>query len=277
MKGEETQNKTLPLAGRRILVTRAPGQAGLLAAALARRGAEPLEVPVLHFGEPSSWEPLDRCLEQIGSYDWAVFVSTNAVTAVLDRAEATGIDLRGASANLKIAAIGRSTAKELEKRGLPVHFTPSRFVAEAFVAEFEAGRVDGLKILWPRTNTGRTLIADQLGRAGATVDMVEAYTTALPPDPDSRARELEQLLAGGAISIVTLASSQTVKNFAALLCHGKPPGFHPAKLLTETKIAVIGPITAEAARKTLGRVDIEADEYTVDGLVEAICKSEMDL
>ena len=72
----------LPLAGRRVLVTRAAHQAGKLSDALRALGAEPVEVPVLEIGPPENLEPLDAALRKLATYDWLIFTSANAVRAV---------------------------------------------------------------------------------------------------------------------------------------------------------------------------------------------------
>jgi uroporphyrinogen-III synthase len=129
----------LPLAGRRILVTRAAHQAGKLSHALRVLGAEPVEVPVLEIRPPASYAPLDRALSQLGSYNWLVLTSANSVRALNERAAAIGACLATPS-SLKVAAIGEATAAAARDAGFPVTVVPESYVAESLVEEILSGR-----------------------------------------------------------------------------------------------------------------------------------------
>jgi len=132
-----------------------------------------------------------------------------------------------------------------------------------------------LKFLWPKTNIGRTLIVDKLTAAGARVDTALAYITGLPKDHEQLAAELIAQLTAGKIDVITLASAQSAKNLTALINIGlkQHPDLSLSSLLEPVKIAAIGPVTAEAARLCLGRVDIEAAQYTLVGLTESLLAS----
>lgn len=96
---------------------------------------------------------------------------------------------------------------------------------------------------------------------GAQVDEIIAYQTVLADTSDTEL--LLEKLQAGEMHIVTFTSSSTVTNFLQLV------GEH-RQLLKGVKIACIGPITAETAEKNGLHVDICAQQYTIDGLVEAI-------
>ncbi len=145
-----------PLAGRRILVTRAAHQAGKLSDALRRLGAEPIEVPVLEIRPPQSSDPLDRALRQLESYDWLVFTSANAVRALVERIAALGIALQP-SRSMKVAAVGAATAKAAGDAGFPVTFVPESYVAESLV--------DGL-LKGDRNEPGRDIRPGQRNESG---------------------------------------------------------------------------------------------------------------
>ncbi len=234
---------------------------------------------------PDSWDPLDEALRGLEAYDWIVFASVNAVESCLKRI--SQLDFAVDLSSARLAAIGPSTADELRKHKLEPAFSPSQFVAEALVAEFPGyPQLSNTRILWPKTNIGRTYIAENLGFAGAIVDVVPCYKTGGPEDPERLSGQLIELLAAGAIDVVTLASSETTRNLAGLLDSGlarlsrsagsvgqqmKPLPRSLSELLCHTLIAAIGPETAQAARENLGRVDVEASEYTIQGLVDALC------
>lgn len=278
-----------PLVGLRVLVTRAHGEsADKLSHLLEEAGATPIELPVIYFGEPVSFDGLDNALRQLDTYNWIVFASANAVSSVMARAEGIKVPFKdivknsrenlGATkkpGNIKIGAIGQATADKLLSYGMQTDYVPSAFVAESFLDEFPQEDLGTTKILWPRTNVGRTLIADALRERGAQVDTVEAYTTGLPPDAPLVARDLEKKIDKGEIDIITLASAQTVKNLATLLTLGKEfdskeETQYFIHKLAGVRIATIGPITSEAARKHLRAPDVEATEFTAGGLVDAL-------
>ena len=252
------------LAGWKVLVTRPKDQAAGFSAMLRQLGAKPIELPLITIAPPFSWEELDRCLEVIDKYDWIIFASANAVRSFLQRKDtvAPEADL----STIKIGCVGPATVKQLTKAGLKVDFQPSSFIADAFVAEFPSARkLSGVKILWPRTNIGRNLIADQLTAAGAEVDTALCYQTLGPANPDAAGQTLLDLLTENQLTSVTFTSAQTVRNFRELLGEENVDG-----LLAGVCIAVIGKETAQAAKQHLNKVDVEAPTSTVEGLIGAL-------
>lgn len=266
----------LPLRQLTVLVTRAREQAGNLSRQLEGLGATVVEFPVLAIAEPSSWEPLDTALRRLEAYDWLVFASVNAVEAVIARMRATGLS----PASLEkpaLAAIGPATADALAAHGLTAAYRPVRFIAEGLVEEFPGyPHLAGRKILWPRTNIGRTFIADRLREAGASVETVECYRTELPANPDRAGASLVLLLSEKPVDVITLASAQSARNLACLISAGLKSlqaGGSIGDILGPALVATIGPETSRAARAALGRADIEAQTHTTGGLVEAIVRS----
>ncbi len=256
-------NESGPLIGKRIVVTRAREQASALSEQLRSVGAEPIEYPVIAFAPPHSWEPLDKALSTIEFYDWVIFTSVNGVRFALERMREFEIDV-ARLAGRKIAAIGPATAAELERAGIQPSFVPSEFVAEAVIAQI--GDVDGQRVLLPRADIAREALADGLEAKGATVDNVVAYRTVLgEADVD-----VVQMLRDQQIDAVTFTSSSTVKNFFARLEQSGVGEDEARDLLTNVTIAAIGPITAQTARDYRLNVAIEAEKYTIDGLMNAL-------
>src|SRR5579863_4932371 len=124
----------LPLAGRRVLVTRAAHQAGKLSEGLRALGAEPVEVPVLEIQPPANFAPLDHALRSLDAYDWLILTSANAVPIIHVRMSDLGIPL--SKFKPRIAAIGTATAQAVEvSMHLKVSLTAKEYVAESLVAE----------------------------------------------------------------------------------------------------------------------------------------------
>ena len=249
-----------PLFGKRILVTRSREQASVLSEKLERLGAEAWEYPTIKIQEPEDLTSLDQAVANAGAYDWIIFTSVNGVKAFFNRLKAQRLDIRSLN-NAKICAIGPKTAEALEERGLLVDVMPEVFRAEAVVAALEGRIQKGDKVLLPRADLARQVLVDSLQQLGAQVDEIIAYQTVLADTSDTEL--LLEKLQAGEMHIVTFTSSSTVTNFLQLV------GEH-RQLLKGVKIACIGPITAETAEKNGLHVDICAQQYTIDGLVEAI-------
>jgi uroporphyrinogen III methyltransferase/synthase len=254
--------RSRPLLGKKIIITRPREHVGRFAALLREYGAEPIEVPTIQLVPPSSWEPLDGAIAAIGAYDWLIFTSVNGVQTFFERFEAHGrqpTDVQG----VKVCAIGPATAKALQVRGIQVDVMPGEYRAEAVVESLAAFAMAGRRILIPRAAVARDVLPRALAARGAQVEVVDAYRTVLPAstlEPDIRLR-LEQ----SAIDVVTFTSPSTVTNFALLSGEADL-----LRLLREVVVACIGPITAEAAVSYGLTPTIVPREYTIPALVRAI-------
>ncbi len=253
-----------PLFGRRVLVTRSRTQASRMCRLLEDAGAIAVELPAIAIAPPQDLAPLDEAISRLHSYGWAIFASTNAVDSVFERLSVQGRDAR-AFGTARIGAIGPATADALQRRGIRPDFTPSRSVSSAALEELAACDWRGVSVLLPTADIGRDELAEGLACLGASVERVAAYRTTTPPDASQRARDA---FAEG-IDIVTFTSSSTVRNLLALLDEGAGGG---QELLSGSLIACIGPVTAGTARELGLRVDIEAEDHTVEGLAEALVR-----
>jgi uroporphyrinogen-III synthase len=246
------------LRGKRVLVTRPLAQAGELVHRLQALGAETVLCPIMHIVPPAdNYAALDAALRRLASFTWVVFTSVNGVDHVWRRLEALGLTPR-AFDRARLAAIGPATAAEVEARGLRMEVVPERYVAEALLEALPAPA--GQRFLLPRAAGARTILRTGLEAAGAEVVEVHAYR-AVRATPTSEA--LAALEAG--VDILTFTSSSTVRHFAAQVGQERMQ-----RLAKRARIAVIGPVTADTARELGLRVDIEATEHTIAGLVDAI-------
>lgn len=248
----------LPLFGKRVVVTRARAQASALSDQLRSLGADPFEFPTIAIRPPDDWRPLDQAIENLSKYDWVIFTSVNGVGYFWERLEKAGKDTR-ALGRAKIAAIGPATADALYQKGITADLVPDDFVSEALLEHMPSVR--GERILLPRANIARPKLADGLEEAGARVDEVAAYQTEL--GGGDKVHLMREVLEKGEIDVITFTSSSTVRNFMEILGEIPPlPDF--------VTIACIGPITAQTARENGFAVHVVAEEYTIDGLVEAL-------
>ena len=260
----EKSNSSKPLTGVRVLVGRARHQAGALSMGLKKQGATVLEIPFIEIRKPKSFKPLDTALQNLAAYDWLILTSVNGVEAMWDRMKRWRLTHRNL-AQLRIAAIGPATKKAIEQRGASVNVVPKEYVAESVVQSLE-DQVLGKRLLLVRAKVARDVIPRELRKAGAQVDVIEAYETVVPRSSGSRLRTTLKDDKHRP-HVVTFTSSSTVKNFVTLLGNGCP--VVPARL-QGMRTASIGPVTSSTLRELGLPVDIEAKEFTIPGLVEAI-------
>jgi uroporphyrinogen III methyltransferase/synthase len=254
-----------PLFGKRILVTRPREQAADLTDRLEELGADAIEAPMIRTVPPDDYAPLDDVCARVGEFDWIVFSSTNAVEAFVDRLLAGPNDLR-ALKGVKLCAVGTTTAEQLARHGLKVDLTPGEFRAEAVVhALGERGGLQGMRVLMPRTDIGREIIADGLRSQGAEVTEVVAYRTIAVDAEREGEPDIYRMLLDRRIDVVTFTSPSAVRAFVRVL--GDEPA---ADLLKSTVVACIGPVTAEAASQCNIKTTIIPENYTVPALVDAI-------
>ncbi len=265
----------LPLAGCRVLVSRAKKQAGTLSSALRELGCGVLEIPFIEIRKPSSYKSLDTAVRNLRDYDWLILTSVNGVEAFFSRGKKFKLNADDLK-DLKVAAIGPATRKSIEAQGVRVHVTPKEYVAEAVVNSLQR-RVKGKRVLLVRAKVARDVIPRELRKAGARVDVVEAYETVAPTASQKR---LRAVLASPARKphAITFTSSSTVRNFVGLLglSAARSALLKPAAH-RGVQSASIGPVTSATLREFGLPVDIEAKEYTIPGLVAAIVKRSAEL
>ena len=263
----------LPLAGRKVLVTRAAHQAGKLSEGLRALGAEPVEVAVLEICPPASFEALDAALRQLDSYDWLILTSANAVRALVERASFLGISLKRLAppqvaleqpARLQVAAVGESTASEARKAGLQVAFVPEAYVAESLVEgllQSFQNRASSQRVLLARAAVARDVIPGALRAAGAAVDVVDAYRNVLP----EAAPELLRRAVDEGLDAATFTSSSSATHLAEAACAAGV-----AWPLAGVPAVSIGPFTSQTLRELGWPPAVEAVPSDIPGLITAV-------
>ena len=277
------------LGGVRVLVGRTRHQAGALSAELRKLGATVIEIPFIEIRKPRSFKPLDSALKNLESYDWLILTSVNGVEAMWERLgklQLARVDKNFKASNLGpaldvegrklcIAAIGPATKKAIEQRGAKVDVVPKEYVAESVVRSLKK-KVKGKRVLLVRAKVARDVIPHELRKAGAEVNVVEAYETILPKSSQNRLRKAlkhPQLCP----DVITFTSSSTVRNFVGLLGGSQSAGrelFRGRAVRGSTiQLASIGPVTSSTLREFGLKADITAKKYTIPGLVAAIVKN----
>jgi len=244
-------------------VTRSREQAGALAAELRALGADVIEIPAIEIRPPSSYAALDLAIHAAEDYDWLILTSVNGVKALFTRLAQLGSGIEKLL-HLNIAAIGPATRAAIEQEGLPVDVVPEDYVAES-VVESLRDSVRGKRVLLVRAKVARDVIPKELTDAGATVDVVEAYETVVPEESRGKLRDVLENAAQRPTAI-TFTSSSTARNFLELL------GNENTKLLNGITLASIGPVTTATLEEIGLRADVEAEEYTILGLAQALAE-----
>lgn len=248
------------LNGKRILVTRTRQQASELASGLEAHGAVPIIIPTIEIIHPSSLPALDSALACLGTYDWLIFTSANAVEAFHRRAQF----FRLSQLPHRIAVIGPATLKAANAIGLPVDLIPAQSTAECLAAAL-APEASGRSFLLIRAAEARDVLPHALSEAGAVVTIAEAYRNELPKDSIAAIKALFDA-SSPLPDAVTFTSGSTAKNLASLLEAAErtiPSGI---------VMASIGPITSGVMRDLGWEPTIEAATASIPSLIESLAE-----
>jgi uroporphyrinogen III methyltransferase/synthase len=214
---------------------------------------------------PEDPDPLLRAAARPEEFDWIVFTSANAVDAFMTALLDGERDVR-ALKGPRICTSGTATAEKLAAYGIKVDLIPREFRGDAVAAALMAqGPMTGVRVLLPRSDIGREVIAEQLREAGAVVTEVIAYRTILEDAQRETDPDVYGMLLNGTIDVATFTSPSAIRNFAKI--HGAD---QVTDLLKHTVVATIGPVTADAARQLGVPVTIQPRTYTIPALVDAI-------
>ena len=254
-----------PLAGHRIVVTRAREQAGDFAHRLGELGADVLEIPTIKIVPPTNHAPVADAILELNSYDWLIFTSPNGVTAFFDLFFKAFQDLRDIG-GVRIAAVGPATAAKLRELHLQVDLMPDEALAVKIAAQFEKFEtVENLKLCLLRAEVANPDLPRALEALGAIVDDIAVYKT--EAETEDRIGAGTELIKSG-VDWITFTSGSTVEHFHAR--------FNLPSLLKnfpEMQLASIGPETSKALTELGLTPTIEAKRHTTDGLVSALMKA----
>ncbi|HEX7229565.1 MAG TPA: uroporphyrinogen-III synthase [Candidatus Binatia bacterium] len=257
----QTASLHMPLAGKRVVITRARKQAESLARSIEKLGGAVTEFPTIEICPPESFAEFDAAIDKLDTYDWVIFTSINSVEPFLSRLQLKGKDIAALSAH-KIGAIGAETAKQLERVRIHASLVPERYQAEGILDALSPEEIRGKRVLIPRAAEAREILPATLRKWGAAVDVIVAYRTNVPCVD---VRPLAVLLTERKIDVITFTSSSTVRNFVRLF-----GGRNLGEIVSGSAIACIGPITAATVEELGGRAEIVADQFTATDMLRAI-------
>ena len=256
-----SNNDTIsPLAGLRVLVTRPESQATSLITLLQQAGAEPLLLPTIKIVPPPDSGPIAEAIKNLGNYQWLILTSSNGVNYFFDFLKEKGLGSADLS-HLKTICVGPKTALAAKEKGLKGGLVAKEYAAEGIIELFSSTDIKEQRILIPRALKARETLPENLREKGATVDVIPVYETIFPPESTPK---LKSLLEQKEIDIITITSASTATN----LCKHCPRQY--LATLQTIPTACIGPISAKAAAKAGLNVKSIADEYTSEGLINAL-------
>jgi len=252
-----------PLKGKTIVVTRSADQIQESANRLLRLGADVISIPVLDIVPPESWKQFDEVVQSVEKIDYLIFTSVNTVKMFLKRLEELSINYN--FKNSAVVAIGNKTAEVCRKNNIPVNIIPKNFSSQGVINEFSSFELSGKVIFIPRSAIGREELPEGLKSMGAVVKTAPVYNVGIPSN-EILLPYIEKLN-GSKPELFIFTSPSTFENFLSILNITDPK-----KYFEDFNVAAIGPTTKEAIEKREVKVDIMPEEYSMDGLEEAVIK-----
>jgi uroporphyrinogen III methyltransferase / synthase len=241
-----------PLAGRQVLLTRAPDPTDRLQSLFAAAGARVFSLPLLELVPPADWSAVDTQLSRLSAFDWIMFSSPRAVSFFFERLYHNGADTRSLG-GVRLAVLGPATAATLEKYGLRADLQPSSHSQQGMLQALEDITLQDHEILLPGADIGRTTLADGLRQRGAKPLSLTVYHN-LQPQNTTWPEALS------CPDLAVFASPSAVERFCQLFGTEKLAG---------CRIACIGPTTAAAARDQGLSVHIQPEHSQAEDLVAA--------
>lgn len=249
-----------PLFGKKIVVTRARKDASNLVNKIFENGGEAIEIPTIEIKPLKTKSTLDT-IKKINDYDWIIFTSVNGVSQFFKNFFSEFDDIRSLG-NIKIAAIGSETARNINSYGLKVNLVPRKFIAEALVSEFKTRKISNQKILIPRAKGSREILVDELKSLGNKIKELKIYESIAPKS--NIKRDISAQIIKNNIYGITFTSSSTVHNFFKYV---SPNSLKKEK---QIKFFCIGPITAQTLINYGFKATKIAKKFTIENLLKEI-------
>lgn len=250
------------LAGITVVVTRPAHQAQSLIEKIEQRGGKVIRYPVLTIEAPTDLVSVVKLINRLNEFHIAIFISANAVDQAMNFIEDGHLP-----EHIKVAAVGKATAKALKKQGQTVHIVPQdEFSSEALLSHPALGAVAGKKVVIFRGEGGRELLADTLTARGAKVEYAQCYRRGKPTNPNNT--ELLRHWANNDIDVVTVMSNEALQNLYDMV------GEVGRHWLQSTPIIGVSDRVVELAKQLgIQQPPIVTNAVSDDAIVETILES----
>lgn len=253
-----------PLAGKLFINTREDGE-GLLKEELQELGASVHLFPVISVVRVPDNYRMEVAIKRLNSYDWTIFTSKNGVKYFFETLSDHNLDAR-ALGSCKVAVIGPSTAVELSRYGVKADFVSQKYVAEELAAGLiKNGSISGKSLLLPRSSIGRKAFCELLRGGGGWVEDIPIYDTVIPGHSREQIERVEELLKENSEVWISFTSSSTVRHFFQLIDRELIAGNR-----AHIRFISIGPVTSATLKEFGFNYDLEAEEYTIEGMLKSI-------
>jgi uroporphyrinogen-III synthase len=247
------------LHGLHVVVTRPEHQAGVLCQLIESQGGNVIRFPLITVVKSQNQTELRSAIKRIDASDMIIFVSRNAVfwglRAILDHGKWPN--------QIKVAAVGKGTAEDLERQGISVDILPeNEFNSEALLNTAEFQSVQNKRIAIVRGEGGRELLAKTLRERGAQVDYVECYRRV---KPNSDASLLSKAWENDKLDVIIVTSNESLENLVSIVSD------QYRESLVKTSLIVISERMIERA-KLLGfkLTPWVAEQASDQGLLDAV-------
>jgi uroporphyrinogen III methyltransferase / synthase len=251
------------LAGKRIVITRAAAQSEALAQELSSRGALSVVLPLVSFAEPEDFSPLDRAITELHQFDWLILTSAQTVRVFVKRAGHLRKPLVGTDSQLRVACVGPVTAEAARSCKLPVEFVAVTHNGVGLANEL-GGKLQGAKVLLPRSDRANPDLFAALKRYGAQVTEVIAYRTVRPTESD---RDSLKRIVAGETDAILFFSPSAVQHFSELVGAEKL-----REIQDRLAITAVGPVTAKTLREAGVERIVDASDTTAAAVIDALKK-----
>jgi uroporphyrinogen-III synthase len=261
------------LEGKRIVLTRPVAQAGDFEDRVRALGGDPVLAPAIAIAPPETWSVADAALHRVAmcEYDWIAFTSANAVTALVERADAIDVP-RDAFRGRRLAAVGRATAAAVRAALGEPTIVAATHTAESLAREIPD--VDGRRVLFPHGDLAADALPAGLAQRGAFVDAVVVYRTV----PGDGVAALAAAIRAGTVDAVLFASASAVRFVAEALAEASAHGERTSgEMEAATRgqprwpaVMCIGPSTADAARAAGLDPDLVAESATQNEMIDRV-------
>jgi uroporphyrinogen III methyltransferase/synthase len=252
--------ESLPLFGKRVLVTRPQRQSGAFLARLEELGATPILLPVVEICPPADWTPVDLAIDNLDRFDWLVFTSVNGVNFFLHRLREKKLDLR-ALGRISIAVIGPGTARALADFNLIADLVPEEYRSESLASALSE-KVRGKRVLLARADQGRDLLRLELEKVAQVTQVVVYRQMEVESAPAAGA----EIIRKGQVDFVALTSS----NIARALLGGLDNEARRRIQGGQVRLVSISPVTSAAICEMGLGVAGQAVDFTPEGVIDAI-------
>ncbi len=241
-----------------VLVTRPKDQAASFVQKLDEYGLNSIVFPTIEIRPVSGWKVPD-----LSVFDGLFFTSPNSVTFFMEQLLRESPDELRNLQQLKVWAVGKTTAQDLARHGVKTQPVPKIADAVTLMEEIDSSTIAGHTFLFLRGSLSLGTIPEVIKKRGGSCTELTVYEN-LPPSLEESVK-IKLLLEEGKLSCLSFTSPSTAINFfEAMGTITIPAG---------VQIAAIGTTTANALTKLGVKVDVIPESFDGPGFAKAIAKA----